>query len=53
MTRTEMVNKVAHTRGLEDTYTLLIARYAEDTTVSDREMLQLMYDILLGVSMEE
>lgn len=53
MTRTEMVNKVAHIRGLEDTYTLIIARYAEDTTVSDKIILQLMYDILLGVSMEE
>lgn len=53
MTRTEMVNKVAHTRGLEDTYTLLIAKYAEDTTVSDKDILQLMFDILLGISMEE
>ena len=53
MTRTEMVLKVAHARGFEDTYTLLIGRIAEDMTVTDKEVLQLMYDILLGVSYEE
>jgi hypothetical protein len=49
MSRLEMVYKVAHTRGLEDRYTLLIARYAEDSSISDREIQQLMFDILLGV----
>lgn len=49
MSRIEMVYKVAHTRGLEDRYTLLIARYAEDSSISDREIQQLMFDILLGV----
>ena len=53
MTRAEMVNKVAHIRGLEDRYTLIIARYAEDTTITDKVILQLMYDILLGVSTDE
>ena len=53
MTRTDMVLKVAHARGFEDTYTLLIGRIAEDMTVTDKEVLQLMYDILLGVAYDE
>ena len=53
MTRTDMVLKVAYARGLEDRYTLLIGRYAEDMTITDRELKQLMYDILLGVAYTE
>jgi len=53
MTRTDMVLKVAYTRGFEDRYTLLIGRYAEDMTMTDRELKQLMYDILLGVGYGE
>lgn len=49
MSRTEMVLKVAHERGFEDMYTLKIGRYAEDTSVSDKEVKQMMYDILLGI----
>ena len=53
MTRTEMVLKVAYVRGFEDRYTLLIGRYAEDMTMTDRELKQMMYDILLGVGYGE
>lgn len=53
MSRMEMVNKVARERGLEDAYTILIAKYSEDATISDRELLQIMFDILLGVSIAE
>ena len=53
MSRTEMVLKVAHERGFEDRYTLLIGRYAEDMTVTDREVRQMMYDILLGIGYNE
>lgn len=53
MTRTEMVLKVARERGFEDRYTLLIGRYAEDMTVTDKEVRQMMYDILLGVAYDE
>ena len=53
MTRTDMVLKVAYTRGFEDRYTLLIGRYAEDMTTTDRELKQMMYDILLGVGYGE
>lgn len=49
MSRTEMVLKVAHERGFEDMYTLKIGHYAEDTSVSDKEVKQMMYDILLGI----
>lgn len=49
MSRNAMVYKVARARGFEDEYTLLIARYAEDTTISDSEIQQMMYDILLGI----
>ncbi len=53
MSRTDMVLKVAYERGFEDRYTLLIGHYAEDMTVTDRELRQTMFDILLGVSVEE
>ena len=53
MSRTDMVLKVARERGFEDRYTLLIGRYAEDRTVTDREVRQMMYDILLGVRYSE
>lgn len=53
MSRMEMVNRVARERGFEDAYTILIARYSEDATISDRELLQMMFDILLGVSICE
>lgn len=49
MSRTDMVLKVAHEKGFEDAYTLKIAYYAEDRTVTDREVRQMMYDILLGI----
>lgn len=49
MSRTEMVLKVARERGFEDTYTLKIGHYAEDKNVSDKEVKQMMYDILLGI----
>lgn len=50
MSRNEMVMKIARSRGFEDKYTLIIARYAEDPAVTDREVNQMMFDILLGVS---
>ena len=53
MTRDEMVMRVAHVRGFEDKYTLIIGHYAEDKTATDKEVLQLMYDILLGVGYDE
>ena len=53
MSRTEMVLKVAYTRGFEDRYTLLIGHYAEDMTITDRELRQMMFDILLGIDAEE
>lgn len=53
MSRTDMVLKVAHERGFEDAYTLKIAYYAEDKKITDREVRQMMYDILLGVGYSE
>lgn len=53
MTRTDMVLKVAYARGLEDRYTLLIGRYAENITITDRELKQMMFDILLGIGYGE
>lgn len=53
MTRTDMVLKVAYERGFEDRYTLLIGHYADDMTITDRELKQMMYDILLGVGYGE
>ena len=53
MSRTDMVLKVAYERGFEDAYTLKIAYYAEDRTVSDADVKQMMYDILLGVGYNE
>lgn len=53
MSRIDMVLKVAHERGFEDRYTLLIGHYAEDITVTDRELRQMMFDILLGIGREE
>lgn len=53
MTRTEMVYKVAYERGFEDCYTLLIAKIAEDLTNTDKVVMQMMYDILLGISYSE
>lgn len=53
MTRTDMVLKVAYARGFEDRYTLLIGHYAEDMIMTDRELKQMMYDILLGVGYGE
>lgn len=53
MTRTDMVLKVAYTRGFEDRYTLLIGHYAEDMTITDRELKQMMFDILLGIEYGE
>ena len=53
MSRTDMVLKVAHERGFEDAYTLKIAYYAEDKKVTDKEVRQMMYDILLGVGYNE
>lgn len=52
MNRYEAVTKVARVRGLEDRYTLLIGKYAEDKRITDREITQLMFDILLGVDDE-
>jgi hypothetical protein len=48
MSRIEMVYKVAHERGLEDEYTLKIARLAE-SSATDKEVKQMMFDILLGI----
>ena len=53
MSRTDMVLKVAYERGFEDAYTLKIGYYAEDRTVTDTEVRQMMYDILLGVGYGE
>lgn len=50
MTRTEAVNKVISTRGLEDYYTLLISHAAEEPAMADADIIQLMFDILLGVN---
>lgn len=50
MTRSEAVNKVISTRGLEDYYTLLISRAAEEPATADAKIIQLMFDILLGIS---
>lgn len=49
MSREEMFLKVAHERGLEDKYTILMGKFTEDETIDDRELLQLMFHILLGV----
>lgn len=49
MSRNEAVETIVKARGLEDRYTLLISKYAEDKRVTDREIRQLMYDILFGV----
>lgn len=48
-----MANRVARVRGLEDAYTILIYRVAEDLKTTDREVMQMMYDILLGISLDE
>ena len=53
MTRQEAVNKVIEKRGLEDKYTILIARESENPEATDKSIIRLMYDILLGVSYEE
>lgn len=53
MTRQEAVNKVIEKRGLEDKYTILIARESEKPEATDKAIIRLMYDILLGVSYEE
>ena len=53
MTRLEMANRVARVRGLEDAYTILIYRVAEDLKAADREVMQMLYDILLGISLDE
>ena len=53
MTRLEMANRVARVRGLEDAYTILIYKVAEDLKATDKEVMQLMYDILLGISLNE
>ena len=44
------VEMVARARGLEDPYTLLIARAAEEPATSDADIIQLMFDILLGIN---
>jgi len=43
------VEMVARTRGLEDPYTLLIARAAEEPGATEQAITQLMFDILLGI----
>ena len=53
MTRQEAVNKVIEKRGLEDKYAILIARESENPEVTNKAIIRLMYDILLGVSYEE
>ena len=53
MTRNEMVAKVAHIRGFEDKYTLIIANYAERKEITDKQVLQMMFDILMGIGYEE
>ena len=53
MTKLEMANRVARVRGFEDAYTILIYRVAEDLKAADREVMQMMYDILLGISLDE
>ena len=49
MSRAEAVNKVINVRGLEDYYALLISRAAEEPATTDAEIIQLMFDILLGI----
>lgn len=44
------IETVARARGLEDYYTLLIARAAEESGATERAITQLMFDIMLGVS---
>lgn len=44
------VEMVARARGLEDPYTLLIARAAEEPGATEQAITQLMFDILLGIS---
>lgn len=44
------VETVARARELEDYYTLLIARAAEEPGATERAITQLMFDIMLGVS---
>lgn len=53
MTRQEAINEVIKRRGLEDKYTILICRTAEEPGTTDKAIIRLMYDILLGVSYEE
>ena len=53
MTKLEMANRVARVRGFEDAYTILIYKVAEDLKTTDKEVMQLMYDILLGISLNE
>lgn len=53
MTRQEAINKVIEKRGLEDKYTILICQAAEEPGATDKAIIRLMYDILLGVSYEE
>ena len=50
MTKDEMVLKVARIRGLEDRYTLIIGKFAEDPQTTEAEVRQMMYDILLGIN---
>lgn len=49
MTRAEAVNKIISTRGLEDHYTLLISHAAEEPGATEQAIIQLMFDILLGI----
>ena len=44
------VESVARARGLEDYYTLLIARAAEEPGATEKAITELMFDIMLGVS---
>lgn len=44
------IETVARARGLEDYYTLLIARAAEEPGATERAITQLMFDIMLGIS---
>lgn len=44
------IETVAHARGLEDYYTLLIARAAEEPGATEKAITELMFDIMLGVS---